>query len=160
MVIAWEDKRVGARFEGDDVVVHVDRDGLVVAPRPMELRSWIIHDPSSPPTDIPVHIQRVEASDVGSLSSPYVVWFDEAALVLPLEFRPWRHGDRMQPAGMSGTKLVSDILIDAKVPMHRKPQVYVLADHDRIVWCCGLRMAEGTKADQATSRVLRCTLVV
>jgi len=159
MIIALEDKRVGSRFEGDDLVVHVDRGGLVIAPRPQEPRSWVIRDLSSPPNDMPMLIQRVEAADIGSVTSPNVAWFDEAALSLPLEFRPWRHGDRMQPAGMSGSKLISDILIDAKVSMHRKPQVYVLADRDRIVWCCGLRMADGTKAHLATGKVVRCTVM-
>jgi tRNA(Ile)-lysidine synthase len=63
----------------------------------------------------------------------------------------------MQPAGMAGTKLISDVLIDAKVPLYRKHRVYVLADRERILWCCGLRMAEGSKADHTTERVVRCT---
>jgi tRNA(Ile)-lysidine synthase len=30
--------------------------------------------------------------------------------------RPWRHGDRMRPAGVGGTKTLQDLFTDRKVP--------------------------------------------
>jgi tRNA(Ile)-lysidine synthase len=157
MVTALEDGRVGSSFFGNDVLVHVDRSELVLAPLPTESPSWTINDLAHPPHGLPMAIDHVDASDigVGLVPTNVVAWFDASAIALPLELRPWRQGDRMQPAGMAGTKLISDVLIDAKVPLYRKHRVYVLADRERILWCCGLRMADGTKADPATGRVVR-----
>ncbi len=50
-------------------------------------------------------------------------------------------GDRMAPFGMRGTKLVSDIINDAKVEPWDKDTLFVVADRRTasIVWLCGLR---------------------
>ncbi|HOY29616.1 MAG TPA: TilS substrate C-terminal domain-containing protein, partial [Flavobacteriales bacterium] len=53
------------------------------------------------------------------------------------------------------SKLISDILTDAKVPRDTKERTYVLADADRIIWLCGWRLAEGVKATPMSTNVLR-----
>lgn len=51
----------------------------------------------------------------------------------------------MRPDGLGGSKLISDILIDAKMPQDRKARVYVPADRDLTTRLCGIRPAEGVK---------------
>ena len=41
---------------------------------------------------------------------------DAAALGSRVTVRPWRHGDRMRPAGLGGTKTLQDLFTDRKVP--------------------------------------------
>jgi tRNA(Ile)-lysidine synthase len=41
---------------------------------------------------------------------------DAAALGPVLTVRPWRHGDRMRPAGLGGSKTLQDLFTDRKVP--------------------------------------------
>jgi len=41
---------------------------------------------------------------------------DAAALGPRVTVRPWRHGDRMRPAGLGGTKTLQDLFTDRKVP--------------------------------------------
>jgi tRNA(Ile)-lysidine synthase len=52
-----------------------------------------------------------------------------------LQLRHWQVGDRMKPIGMNGSKLISDILTDAKVPHHLRNVQRVLTDGKRILWC-------------------------
>jgi tRNA(Ile)-lysidine synthase len=68
-----------------------------------------------------------------------VLLLDASAVVGQLRLRPWNAGDRIAPTGMIGTKSVSDLLVDARVPLHRKALVQVLEDDRGILWCCGYR---------------------
>jgi tRNA(Ile)-lysidine synthase len=54
-----------------------------------------------------------------------------------LQLRLWQVGDRMKPLGMKGSKLISDILTDAKVPHHLRNTQCVVTDSRRILWCVG-----------------------
>ena len=54
-----------------------------------------------------------------------------------LQLRFWQVGDRMKPIGINGSKLISDILTDAKVPHHLRQAQRVLVDDHRILWCVG-----------------------
>jgi tRNA(Ile)-lysidine synthase len=54
-----------------------------------------------------------------------------------LQLRFWQVGDRMKPIGINGSKLISDILTDAKVPHHLRNTQRVVTDGQRILWCVG-----------------------
>ncbi|MBS3956504.1 MAG: tRNA lysidine(34) synthetase TilS [Clostridiales bacterium] len=66
-------------------------------------------------------------------------------------------GDRMRPLGMVGTRKLSDMLIDAKVPRRERSLVPVVRDGDRIVWVAGVRMSEECKVGPHTRRAVRLT---
>ena len=66
-----------------------------------------------------------------------------------------REGDRFRPLGMQGTKKVSDLLVDEKVPRRRRPTVPVVRDGDSIVWVAGVRMSEEYKVTPSTTRAVR-----
>lgn len=57
-----------------------------------------------------------------------------------LEIRGVRAGDRMAPYGMQGTRKLQDILVDAKVPRHKRKTTPVLVCGDRVVWLPGYRI--------------------
>lgn len=81
---------------------------------------------------------------------------DADRLDFPVEVRPWRAGDRMRPIGLGGSKLVSDILIDAKVPLPAKERTQVLVSGTgEIAWLVGHRIGEGFQATGGSTRVLR-----
>jgi tRNA(Ile)-lysidine synthase len=61
---------------------------------------------------------------------PEQLYIDAGNLQFPFVVRPWQEGDRIQPLGLSGTKLVSDVLTDQKISSARKKQAYVIARFD------------------------------
>jgi len=71
-----------------------------------------------------------------------------------LQFRPYRAGDRIKPRGMGGrSKLVSDVLTDAKVPREERAQYPLLCKGDDVLWVPGycrshLASVEAGVADQ------------
>lgn len=79
--------------------------------------------------------------------------FDYGLLEYPLEVRTWQEGDSFQPLGMKGKKLISDLLIDLKVPLIDKPNVRVMCTSGEIAWVIGYRISEKFKVSDKTQRV-------
>lgn len=67
----------------------------------------------------------------------------------PLKLRLWQNGDRMNPLGMKGTKLVSDILTDLKVNrLEKQSTLVLLSANEQIIWLVGYRISEKFKLKQ------------
>lgn len=56
--------------------------------------------------------------------------------------RHWREGDRMHPFGLHGTKLVSDVFADAKVPPEARKRAWILDVDGEVAWVLGVRASE------------------
>ncbi len=66
--------------------------------------------------------------------------------------RHWREGDRMRPYGLKGSKLVSDIFTDAKLPPESRKQVWLLDADGVILWLIGYRAAEAFKVSPGSTK--------
>lgn len=66
------------------------------------------------------------------------IYLNKAKINGELVLRYWKIGDRIEPIGLNGSKLISDIITDAKVPHHERNQQLVLCDDVTIHWCVGL----------------------
>jgi tRNA(Ile)-lysidine synthase len=70
-------------------------------------------------------------------------WFDRDALGWPLRVRPSRPGDRMRPRGGRGSRKLSDLLIDAKIPRPARAALPVVTDGDgTLLFVPGLRPSQ------------------
>ncbi len=81
----------------------------------------------------------------------------------PLVVRSVNKGGRMAPLGMSGrTRLVRDLLADAKIPVAERDSApaVVRTDTEEILWLIGIAQAESTRVpdDNETSAVLRLSV--
>jgi tRNA(Ile)-lysidine synthetase-like protein len=71
-----------------------------------------------------------------------------AGLALPLSpgdrvsVRNRRPGDRLHPLGGSGTRRLKEVLIDRRVPRHRRDRLPLLCLGDHIAWVPGVTVAE------------------
>lgn len=75
-----------------------------------------------------------------------------------LSIRKWELGDRFQPLGMNGSKLISAFLIDKKVPSHQKSNQWVLHDDEKIVAVWGFTISELVKIDNHTKQIKKLSL--
>jgi tRNA(Ile)-lysidine synthase len=157
IVRAIREGRTGAHFQETEADVWVDRDVLIITVKAQDIPEWTIVSPGTWPTDAPLSLAAGSGADIDPSAGPDVVWLDADAAAFPWTLRPWRPGDRMRPRGLNGSKLVSDILIDAKVPREAKRRTYVLESRGAIMWCCGLRLADGFAARPTTPNAWRCT---
>ncbi len=85
------------------------------------------------------------------------VYLDPKKIKGDLKVRTWRKGDRMKPVGLQGSKLVSDILTDAKVPHSVRSHQLVLTDDEKILWCVGFAIGREGIATK-DSEILRVGL--
>lgn len=82
-----------------------------------------------------------------------------AAVTFPVRVRSRRDGDRIVPFGMKGKKKLSDIMIDAKLPLRDRGAVPVFEDSEGIVWVPGLATAERTRVTGSSRKVVTFLLV-
>ncbi len=87
-----------------------------------------------------------------------VAYFALEGVEPPLTVRSPRAGDRLQPFGMKGSKKLSDIFIDEKIPLRRRDKALVVCDRKRILWLVGLATSESARITADTENVLKITV--
>ncbi len=91
---------------------------------------------------------------------PHIATLDAAKVHFPLTIRGVEEGDRMQPYGMQGTKLLSDLMTDLKMNLFEKRRQLVVVDAQGvIVWTVGLRTDQRVAVSDQTKEVLEITRV-
>jgi tRNA(Ile)-lysidine synthase len=81
-----------------------------------------------------------------------MVDFDK--LTWPLLIRNRRPGDRFRPLGMTGTKKVSRVLMDRKIPQALRSRIPLVFSGGEIVWIGGVEIGQSFCRDGRTSRIL------
>ena len=99
-------------------------------------------------------VQKADFVNFDIIKRSNVACIDYDMIQFPLLIRKWKQGDYFQPLGMTGIKKVSDFLIDRKVPLHEKENVWLLCSGKKIVWIMGLRLDERFKVTSDTKKVL------
>ncbi len=145
-------RRTGARFPMKGGQLLVDRDRLRWSYPTGPMAEYTIGADLVLPGSAPVQLKRCDPG--GPVDERHVVRLAADRLHGPLVLRPWRNGDRFRPHGGRGSRLVSDLLIDAKVPRDRKKAVYVLCAAGEIAWVVGHRLAEGFAAHPDRDEVI------
>lgn len=88
------------------------------------------------------------------VTDPNSACLDADEVVFPITIRPWQLGDRFRPLGMTGTKLVSDLLNDLKLSRHEREQTAVVLSQGQIVWVVGRRIDHRYRVTNRTKNVL------
>jgi len=99
----------------------------------------------------------VHLADDSREEGPSVVEFCNRQVGFPLQVRAPRPGDRLQPAGMTGTRKLQDLFVDLKLPLEERTSTLLVFGADRLLWVAGIRRCEGLRP-AATGPVLRLEL--
>jgi len=86
------------------------------------------------------------------------VLFDAERLPAPLVVRSARPGDRIHLARV-GTRKVSDVLIDAKVPREARAHTPLLAAGETVLWVAGVARSSAAPVEPTTRRVVEARLL-
>jgi tRNA(Ile)-lysidine synthase len=114
-------------------------------PGEAEFGHWEVH----------ARMERVaQAAGGGFLPARGDALLSPQSLEPPLTIRAWRHGDRMHPAGLEGTKTLQDVFTDNKVPREEREQIPVVECGGEIVWVAGIAIGEGFRAAPYESEVV------
>ena len=71
-----------------------------------------------------------------------------------LKLRRWEKGDKIDLIGTPGSKLVSDILTDAKVPNNERGNQFVLIDDKRVIACWGFAIGRNCIASSTSTSII------
>ena len=155
---AVRDHSTGACFRAGELRISVERAQVVVDREPDGFPTFgISRSETEQGKGGPFHWRTCGLYDVDLSQGMNTAWLDVDTLDLPLTMRPWQVGDRMRPVGLAGSKLLSDILIDAGAARKDKAGTYVLVSGSEIVWLVGHRVGQGFSPGPSTKKVLCIT---
>ncbi len=84
---------------------------------------------------------------------PGLATLDAAALGPQLEVRAWRHGDRIRPLGLGGSKSLQDLFTDHGVPRSERARVPVVTAGGRVAWVAGVAVSEEFRLGERSNDV-------
>lgn len=139
-----------------------DREFFILSERKESDNSIVKIDSDCTSIDFPIKlsfriVDNSESFKIPRESSIAVLDFNK--LKFPLTLRPWQPGDKFMPLGMDKYKKVSDFLIDQKVSLVEKEQIYVLLSDDKIAWVLGKRLDERFKISLQTKKIWYASLI-
>ena len=145
----------GRFFENKKWHVLREREHIRIVPRLREIEDRVLslELPKEPITIGQWRVSVALFDDVQSRLSSDVVALRLSSLLFPIAIRKPQEGDRIQPFGMEGTKLVSRVLISKKMEQFEKSSVKVWSSDQMIYWIEGLVVNEQCRA-QRGDRVL------
>lgn len=107
-------------------------------------------------TSFELEIESVE--ELPTDFSKEIAYFDAAKIRGQLSLRKWEIGDRIEPLGMKGSQLISDIIKDAKISASAKQQQLVVHDDRNILWCVGLKISRKALPNAQSKHIIRCSI--
>jgi len=151
LFIGYETLTIASRLPLPDVPLLAEDLLPVKVPGRMELPGG--------PWALEVHLVEKEELEEGWAENPdpWRAFLDYERTGEEPFLRCRRPGDRFQPLGMEGEKLLREFMIDAKIPAYIRDRVPILAAGERILWVCGFRIDERARVAPRTRRVLALT---
>jgi len=101
-----------------------------------------------------IEARLMEAEEFARPSHGRFEYMDWEMIRPPLLLRRPLPGDRFVPLGSSSPKKVARFLIDAKVPRSDRQAVIIVADQEKIIWVCPIRISQLVRPRPCTRRVL------
>lgn len=146
--------------QGGDVVVEWDAVSLHV-------RNLVPTEPYRFPVTVPGETESLEfgwsitarpTKDISLDSDCLRVSLDARSVKMPLTLRSAETGDRLQPLGMEGSKLVSDLFQESKLTHAARKRLPVVCDLVGPVWIPGVCLADRVKMTDSSEQGLELTL--
>jgi len=147
----------GKIFNAPSHQLLIDRENMLIQEKHEEVeKEYFIHANDKEievPIKMKINKQLFDAS-VRFKKDSSTAYFDIDKLTFPLKIRKWRRGDRFVPFGMTGSKLVSDYLIDNKISRFDKEKVWLLLSGQEVIWVIGRRTSDCFKIGSKTKEVI------
>jgi tRNA(Ile)-lysidine synthase len=150
---------VGATFQSKLAIANIDRHDIIVSDVPVEAQVTLVRnfDTGFVFNDKQYQCRKLPKENYEIQTDPGKAALDYDKLKFPLVVRHYEDGERFKPLGMQGNKLISDFLIDAKVPVNLKRRQGVVTSEDQITWLMDRRLDDRYKITEATQWVYEIT---
>jgi tRNA(Ile)-lysidine synthase len=101
----------------------------------------------------PIRAERTEGSRSPDVA--HEAFIDAGAIEGPLAVRAPQPGDRLRPLGSPGVRKLQDVFVDLHVPRRRRGEWPLVLSRGRILWVCGLVIAEECRIGAGTRGAVR-----
>lgn len=105
---------------------------------------------------IKAYLKDFNAEDIVRYDS-LIAYLDYDKIKGNLIVRNRRKGDKFRPLGFKGRKKLKDFFIDEKVPRAIRDKLPIVECNGKILWVCGMRIADEFKVTSDTKKVLVIT---
>ena len=162
------DGSTGKVWKSNDYMLAIDREQLLITPlkaldnlqkerefRLPEEGNYTLNDSTK------IKLRRYpRTEDFSPSKESHRITLDADKVSFPLTYRLTAQGDRFQPFGMKGTKLISDYLTDRKRNYMEKMSQHVLTDKEgEIIWLIGERTSDRCKITPSTQSILEIEMM-
>jgi tRNA(Ile)-lysidine synthase len=148
----------GKHIENDLFRLIKDRDCWIIAPNLKNTNSEEFNIEKGECVKHPIVLNFSEEQPSFPIScEKNIGYFNNNLICYPLTLRKWRKGDFMTPLGTRGKKKISDILIDKKISIIEKENIYVLLSKDEIIWIVNHTVNEKFKVKKENELALKVT---
>ena len=106
-------------------------------------------------------LPKIEISNVTQLPPSFnknTYYFDKNKILGEINIRKWEIGDRIHPIGLKGSKLISDVITDAKIPNVIRNQQFLLVDDEKILACIGLCVDKRAIASEESNEIIKVSI--
>lgn len=149
----------GKHWEAPPYILCIDREYLIIAyqaihaDHPLQIDDiGAYHCTPNGKLTIERHLVDVHFE---MLKVPFSVTMDADKVSFPLTLRKIKTGDKFIPLGMTGFKLISNFLTDAKVSyIQRKHQLVLTDANNNIIWLVGHRIDQRVRLTSRTQAAL------
>lgn len=155
-----QEGKSGKLFYSDKYVINIDRERLLIKPKNELLREEVEVfevDESLALNNCLLEFAVLEESNQFS-TDPKFAFLDFDKVQWPLKIRRWKEADKFVPLGMNGKKMVSDFMIDSKIPVSLKEEIMVLISGGEIAWILGYRISNNFRISESTRRTLKISM--
>jgi len=155
-IIRLTDAATGKQLFSSTHILTKDRNRIIITGRyNNEKKAFSIYsvdDLRSCPLTESANIMPAE--EFHMVKDPAYACLDADLVIFPFTLRIWEDGDYFYPLGMDGKKKISDLLIDLKIPVPEKKNVFVLETRGQIAWVLGIRIDNRFRITGSTREVL------
>lgn len=153
-------KRSGLRFRADiDTAGYILDHGRLIVPENIPTHSKSVSTRADQLENLrpAIEVSYIDRAEFNPSRDPSTAYFDADRLedYGTLTLREPRRGDRLQPWGMKGSRLVSDILSDRHATLSDKRSCRLLTagDDGPILWVVGIRASRHAMVTPRTRRI-------
>lgn len=152
--------QTGAMFKNDDYVFLKDRTSVIVQ---QNEAVKVVHLPiATIPSvhkigNLTLRFSVINWEDV--IFSPAIAYLNHALITDSLVVSNQTKGEKIQPFGMKGSKLISDLMTDAKMNRFDKENQLIIKHKTDTVWVVGKTIHHQFAVDAETKKILKIELL-
>ncbi|UEG49068.1 tRNA lysidine(34) synthetase TilS [Ferruginibacter lapsinanis] len=138
-----------------------NRNWLIISPNKTIDAATILIESSNQQIDFSagsITFRELSAETFQFLTDSNVALLDADKIKFPLLLRRWKQGDYFYPLGMQKKKKVSRFLIDQKLSLTQKENVWVIEMDKKIIWVVDMRIDDRFKINDKTKQALQLIL--